>query len=893
MSGAASNVAGFLIAGTGSSNILTGNTAQGNNHGFLIVSGTNNTIIGNTAQGNASDGISFFSTSNNTVTGNTMQGNGGNGLNLSNSSNNTLTGNTSQGNVNGGLDLSSSSNNVVGSNKFHDNGGSSSNKAIYFAASDANTVTNNNITDTSCTTTCYAIDIASSTSDNNYLADNRHSGSTANPSTIQDLGTGTIYANQLDGSGNLINRNQAGFSVGKTSAGTSLDLQGALRATQLTTPASPTLTVVGTPGSTVYRYQVTALDGLGETLASTIVEVTNGNATLSATDRVNVALAQVGGAVQYRIYRCTGTGCTPALLATVASNIGTYQDTANGSPSGAMPTANTTGGASIAGAIQGSSTLTLGTSGSTNGSLVLRNASNSFTASLISGATTASYSMTLPVSGASGAQCLASTSGSTTTATALTFVACSGASSGATNLQGAYEGGNIIALGANGVMNPVLIRDNATPLAKSFAIQNSDGAYDYFAIASTGFNVQRAASTTALSFGMSDGILRVYDSGATTNYASISYSGNTAIFAASAGVTQIGTGSGSINMSLTAETDKLNVVKTFTPTAAYSTNDFVFSRNLSADANAVTGSLLTVEDLSTGSANSSVMARFNQNNSSATGDLLQLQRAGATQFSVSANGAITAAVTGNTINGLVINGGSLTNVGANITGSGALTLASGSTATLLTLRSGTGTAQISLDSSANTITLGVSDTVGTLLVLDTKTDAGDPTGANGGMYYNSNLGKFRCYENGACRNCLSSKVSSTIVDGLWASVAATNLAASTLNCVSDPSLRTVMNMSGLTKVRFMGKLGGTVVAATTMRLQYHTGGNIAVATGDAGWTTLDTSAGSHTAGAWFYSTEITIPTAAQADNMIIRACIFGGDGAADPTITGARINASN
>jgi hypothetical protein len=38
------------------------------------------------------------------------------------------------------------------------------------------------------------------------------------------------------------------------------------------------------------------------------------------------------------------------------------------------------------------------------------------------------------------------------------------------------------------------------------------------------------------------------------------------------------------------------------------------------------------------------------------------------------------------------------------------------------------------------------DTTGALLVLGNKTTAGDPTGVAGAMYYNSNLGRFRCYD---------------------------------------------------------------------------------------------------------------------------------------------------
>ncbi|KKU38973.1 MAG: hypothetical protein UX54_C0024G0001, partial [Parcubacteria group bacterium GW2011_GWA2_46_39] len=40
-----------------------------------------------------------------------------------------------------------------------------------------------------------------------------------------------------------------------------------------------------------------------------------------------------------------------------------------------------------------------------------------------------------------------------------------------------------------------------------------------------------------------------------------------------------------------------------------------------------------------------------------------------------------------------------------------------------------------------------------LLVVDIKSDTGDPTGTAGAMYYNSNSGKFRCYEAGVWTSC--------------------------------------------------------------------------------------------------------------------------------------------
>ena len=84
--------------------------------------------------------------------------------------------------------------------------------------------------------------------------------------------------------------------------------------------------------------------------------------------------------------------------------------------------------------------------------------------------------------------------------------------------------------------------------------------------------------------------------------------------------------------------------------------------------------------------------------------------------------------------------------------------------TAFKLQNAAGTADyLTLDTTNNRLTLGTSDTTGFLLVLDTKTDATDPTGVNGGMYYNSNLGKFRCYENGVWKDCVGFSAATTTV----------------------------------------------------------------------------------------------------------------------------------
>lgn len=118
----------------------------------------------------------------------------------------------------------------------------------------------------------------------------------------------------------------------------------------------------------------------------------------------------------------------------------------------------------------------------------------------------------------------------------------------------------------------------------------------------------------------------------------------------------------------------------------------------------------------------------------------------------------------------------------------------------------------------------------------------------------------------------------------------TNLAASTVGAVSDPSYRQMINLEGFTKARMMGRIGGTLVAATKIRIQYHTGGDPTISSADGGWTTLMTSAGSHTVNSLFYTAEASIPSGAQIAVCLIRAVLFDGDGAADPTLSACTFN---
>jgi hypothetical protein len=62
----------------------------------------------------------------------------------------------------------------------------------------------------------------------------------------------------------------------------------------------------------------------------------------------------------------------------------------------------------------------------------------------------------------------------------------------------------------------------------------------------------------------------------------------------------------------------------------------------------------------------------------------------------------------------------------------------------------------SIDLTSSRVYIGnpTADTTGALLVLDVKSGTGDPTGVDGGMYYNGYWGTFRCYEKALWGDCL-------------------------------------------------------------------------------------------------------------------------------------------
>lgn len=110
-----------------------------------------------------------------------------------------------------------------------------------------------------------------------------------------------------------------------------------------------------------------------------------------------------------------------------------------------------------------------------------------------------------------------------------------------------------------------------------------------------------------------------------------------------------------------------------------------------------------------------------------------------------------------------IDGASLAQLSANQTFTGDNTftgtfLQQNTSTTAFRIQNAGGTNALLIDTSGLSVKVGGGDVSPdaspALLVLDYKNTSGDPTGTDGAMYYNSALGKMRCYEDGLWRDCI-------------------------------------------------------------------------------------------------------------------------------------------
>lgn len=109
----------------------------------------------------------------------------------------------------------------------------------------------------------------------------------------------------------------------------------------LSTPSISSFSTASTGGSltgnTTYYYRVTAVNDLGETLAST--EISELTATGTNTNTITINWGAITDATSYNVYGRT-TGAEQKIANTASTS---YTDTGSISPSGALPASNTTG----------------------------------------------------------------------------------------------------------------------------------------------------------------------------------------------------------------------------------------------------------------------------------------------------------------------------------------------------------------------------------------------------------------------------------------------------------------------------------------------------------------------------------------------------------------------
>lgn len=442
------------------------------------------------------------------------------------------------------------------------------------------------------------------------------------------------------------------LNVDSTSGNVTIS-QGGLRVNGLANPASTTLTTSATGGTlaaNTYYYRVSAVGMAGETQA--IATAPTSVTTTGTASRNTISWGAVAYATSYKVYRSTDN--TNWFVNTIAvgttsiiDNGSTYTWATSGTPSQYQNhTADITmqdgaalylnGGQTGMVKYDGLNKTTTVGSYDVGGGIILQSDNLIFQ-------DTTGYNNNLSISN-NGAVTLKNRVNSATA-----FV-----------VQNQGGGINALAVDTTGttsvnVNGTLKVQDNASPIAGNlFQIQNNAATATYLGLSSSALILQDTSGNSALTFDSTNSILKIYENVANpTNYASISYASGAAIFAASSGTTQIGTGNGNINFSLTNAADVLAGSKTFTAGAAYTSNDYSFSRTATGGTFALQGNVFKIEDLSTfttGSSSPNVLY-INQNNAAATGNLILAQTGGSTtRLSLSTAGDLN-------ISGVYRNGG--------------------------------------------------------------------------------------------------------------------------------------------------------------------------------------------------------------------------------------------
>jgi hypothetical protein len=124
---------------------------------------------------------------------------------------------------------------------------------------------------------------------------------------------------------------------------------GQIVASKLATPSAPTLSVVGTPGSTTVSYAIVCDDFAGgKTLPSSFTQITNAPDSLSSSNYVAINWTEEDGCARVDILKNN----TSTELLTRSAYYGTAPDTGQSTSAYTAPTRNTTGDMTVAGNLQ-------------------------------------------------------------------------------------------------------------------------------------------------------------------------------------------------------------------------------------------------------------------------------------------------------------------------------------------------------------------------------------------------------------------------------------------------------------------------------------------------------------------------------------------------------------
>jgi hypothetical protein len=230
----------------------------------------------------------------------------------------------------------------------------------------------------------------------------------------------------------------------------------------------------------------------------------------------------------------------------------------------------------------------------------------------------------------------------------------------------------------------------------------------------------------------------------------------------SAGLVQIGA-SGATTLAAAMTGIKLDLSTSFTNAAQAVTGQSIALPTTTAGATTVSKGITISSGAFTNSSGTSSITGFDVTNANITqsGGTLSANGVAITTGSITTGGTqngvniVLGTAAAGTANGLNIS--SATGGAGAMNGINIASLSSAGAGAEYGLNIGTGWDYSIFDSGNLTLGGTASGTSATGLVLPVKTDSGDPTTtqANGEIYYNSNSGKFRCYQNNAWTDCIA------------------------------------------------------------------------------------------------------------------------------------------